>query len=139
MGSNSSCPIRTNLRAQQPSGESVTEKLSRIGMLFALVHLTASPHATGNGKHGRMKWAIASQSFHQGKSAIADDLGKLDQTALLILPGQEHDEPMLQQNADQFGIQLAQNPPAVCRAPLVDLPVLFPKLVEQFNLPALAL
>ena len=54
-----------------------------------------------------MQGAIASQSFHQGETAITDHLSEFDQTALLILPGQKDNEPMLQQNANQFGIQLA--------------------------------
>jgi hypothetical protein len=46
---------------------------------------------------------------------------------------------MLQQKPDEFGIELAQNPPAVSSAPVINLAVLLPKLVEQFDLPALAL
>jgi hypothetical protein len=34
-----------------------------------------------------MQGAIASQSLHQGETAIANHLGELDQTALLILLG----------------------------------------------------
>jgi len=71
--------------------------------------------------------------------AIADHLSEFDEAALLILPCQENNEPILQQDPDQFGIQLAQNPPAVCRALCIDLAILLPKLEKQFDLPAFTL
>jgi hypothetical protein len=46
---------------------------------------------------------------------------------------------MLQQDPDQFGIQLAQDAPTLGRVPCIDLAVLFPQFEEQFDLPALAL
>jgi hypothetical protein len=59
-GTDRPSPIRTNLRTQQPSSESITQELSGIGMLFARIHATASPHTTSNSQDGRMKAAIAS-------------------------------------------------------------------------------
>src|SRR4051794_11761155 len=47
--------------------------------------------------------------------------------------GKAHDQPMLQQHADQFGIQFTQDPPWVARAPFIHLPMLLPEFVEQFN------
>jgi hypothetical protein len=76
-------------------------------MLFARIHATTSPHTTSKSQDGSMKAAIASKSLHQGETAVTDDLSQFDQTALLILPSQEDNEPMLEQNPDQFGIQLA--------------------------------
>jgi hypothetical protein len=64
-------------------------------VLSALIHTTASPHATTNREDGMMKRARASQSFHQGETSIADHLSKFDQTTLLILLCQENNEPML--------------------------------------------
>ncbi len=43
---------------------------------------------------------------------------------------------MLEQNPNQFGIQLAQDPPPVSRAPFINLPILLPKLVDQLDLPS---
>jgi transposase len=132
-------PIRTNLRAQQPGRESSTQKLSRVGVLFALIHLTAGPHSTSDGEDDIMKRAVCCESFNERKTPIADHLSEFDQTALFILPCKQDNEPMLEQNADQFGIQLAQDPPFVLRAPFVNLPILLPEFVEYFNLPAFSL
>lgn len=48
-------PIRTNLRSQQPSGESFMQELGGIGMLFARVHATARAHAAGKSQDGSMQ------------------------------------------------------------------------------------
>ena len=76
-GEPSNHPIRTNLRAQQPSGESFKQKLSGVGMLFALIHITTGAHATSDRKDSIMKGAIACESFDEGKTAIADHLSEL--------------------------------------------------------------
>ncbi len=42
------------------------------------------------------------------------------------MPGEEHDQPVLQQPADQLGIDFAQDTPGIGRVPLIDLAILFP-------------
>ena len=132
-------PIRTNLRTQQPGRESFKKKLCRVGMLFALIHFTTRAHPTSNSQNDIMKGAVSCKSFDKRKTAIADHLSELDQAALFILPCKQNNEPMLEQNPDEFGIQLAQDPPAVLSMPFINRSILFPKLVKQFNLPSFSL
>jgi hypothetical protein len=63
-------------------------------MLLALVHLATGTHATLKALKNRAQRATASQSFKKRTGRITDDLGELDQTALLILPGKQDDEPV---------------------------------------------
>ncbi len=79
---------------------------------------------------------MACQRFHERPAGITHHLRQFDQAALGVVPSEEHDQPVLQQRPNQFGIQFTQDPPGVARAPLVYLPVLFPQFVEQFHLPA---
>lgn len=102
------------------------------------VHGAPSTHALYNRAQGRREIALTSQSFHQRPSSIAYHQGQFNQAALRILPGQQDDEPVLQHHADQLGIQFAQHPPGVCRSPLINVPILLPKLEKPFDLPALS-
>jgi hypothetical protein len=108
-------------------------------MLFALIHLTTRAHATSNSENGIMERAVACESFDEGKTAIADHLSELDQTALFILPCQQNDKPVLEQHPDQFGIHFAQDPPLVGGAPFINKSILLPKLLQQFDLPSFSL
>ena len=107
-------------------------------MFLAFVHLTARVHAALHQPQHTAQRAFPSQGFHQGSSTIAHHLGQLDQAALRVLPGKEHDEPVLEHHADQLGIHFTQRPPGIGRAPFVHPPMLFPELVQQFHLPAFA-
>ena len=78
---------------------------------------------------------MTSQRIHQQPGGVAHDLGQLDQAAVRIVPGEEHDQPVLQQHADQLGIHLTQDAPRVAGAPLVDASVRLPQFVEYLHLP----
>src|SRR6266516_4910345 len=71
----------------------------------------------------RRKFPLTSQSFHQCPGGITDHLRKFDPAALLMLPGKEHHEPVLEHHADQLRIQLAHHPPGVRGSPLINLSV----------------
>jgi hypothetical protein len=81
---------------------------------------------------------MACQRCHERPAGITHDLGQFDQATLGILPGEEHDQPVLQQHADQLGIQFTPHAPRIGRVPLIHLAVLFPQFVQQFRLPAFA-
>lgn len=102
------------------------------------MHLTARAHPTNNSEGSIMKGVRASESFDEGETAIADHVGEFDETALFVLPGTQDNEPMVQENADEFGIEFAHDPPAVRHAPFINVFILLPTLGEQFNLPTFA-
>ena len=107
-------------------------------MFLALVDLTARTHASCDQAQGGAQTAVAGQRFHERPSRITYHLGQFDQAALRIVPGEEHDEPVLQHHPDQLGIQFTQHPPRIGRVPLIHLTVLFPQFVQQLHLPAFA-
>src|SRR5258708_5185342 len=107
-------------------------------MLLALVHVATRLHAPLNEPQGRAQRAISSQGFHQGVGAIAHHLGEFDQTALSVLPGKEHDQPVLQYHPNQLGIQFTHRSPGMGSAPFIHMGILLPELVKQFHLPAFA-
>ena len=74
----------------------------------------------------RAKRADACQSFEERTSSIANYLRQLDQTALFILPGEQDDEPVLQEQSNELGIQFTEDPPLVGRSPFINSPVLLP-------------
>jgi hypothetical protein len=98
-------------------------------MFLALVHVTARAHTSPDQPQGGRQSASVGQSIQKCPTGIAHDLSQFDQTALGVLPGEKHDEPVLQQCSDQLGIQFAQHAPGIGRAPLIDLAVLFPEFV----------
>lgn len=51
---------------------------------------------------------------------------QLHQTALFILPGEQNDEPVLQEQSNEFGIQFTEDPPLVHCSPFINTPVLLP-------------
>lgn len=55
--------------------------------------------------------------------------------ALLILLREQENEPVLQQQTNELGIQFTQDVPAVRRVPFSNSSVLLPKLVEHLHLP----
>lgn len=80
----------------------------------------------------------ARKSFHQSKTAFVDHASTLRQAALFILPGKQNNEPMLEENPNEFGIPLAHDPPAVGRALCIDASVLLPVFVKPFHVSAFA-
>src|SRR6266699_7346793 len=86
------------------------QQLSGVGMVLAGVHLTARVHAALHQPQHPAQWTFTSQGFHQGPGTITHHLGQLDQAALGVLPGKEHDEPVLGHHADHLGVQLTQRP-----------------------------
>ena len=83
----------------------------------------------------RAKRADACQSFQERTGVIADHLRQLDQTALFIFPGEQDDEPVLQQQSNELGIQFTEDPPLVRRLPFINPSVLLPQLIEHLHLP----
>ncbi len=81
---------------------------------------------------------MACQRFHERPAGITHHFGQFHQTALGVVPGEEHDQPVLQQYGDQLGIQFTQDAPGIGGVPLIHLAMLFPQFVQQFHLPALA-
>ena len=53
-----------------------------------------------------------------------------------ILPTAHQHHPVQHEHAQQFGIPFTQQPPRLLAARLVDVPVTFPQLEEQFDVPA---
>ncbi len=92
-------------------------------------------HATLDALEDRVKRADACQSFEERTGGIADHLCQLDQTALFILPGEKDDEPVLQEQSNELGIQLTEDPPLVRRSPFINPSVLLPQLIEHLHLP----
>src|SRR5215469_6117003 len=121
-----SYPIRTNLRTQSPVRRATLEELSRIGMLAALVHLATGTHPTLDALQNRAKRAAAGQSLEERTGSIANHLRQLHETALFILPGEQDDEPVLQEQSNQLGIQFTEHTPRVDRLPFINLPILLP-------------
>ncbi len=107
-------------------------------MLLALVHLTARAHPATNEPQGGPHGPFARQRVHQRPTHIPHHLRQFDQAALRVMPGEQHDQLLLQQHPDQFSIQFTQHAPGIARTPFVHLAKLFPEFVQQFHLPAFA-
>src|SRR6266487_144924 len=50
-------------------------------------------------------------------------------------PGEQDDEPVLQEQSNELGIQFTEDPPLVRRSPFINPSVLLPQLVEHLHLP----
>ena len=107
-------------------------------MFAPCIHLTAGLHAPLDQPHGRAHGAKASQRLHDAPAGIAHDLRQFDQTALRVVPGKQDQQPVLQRQAQEFGIPFTQHTPVVTGVPLVHLRLLFPQLIQPFHLPAFA-
>src|SRR6266581_5809117 len=118
---------------QRPLDRLTLEQLRRVRPFAARVHLAARTHASLNQCESRADAAMTSQCIHQQPGGVAHDLGQLDQAALRVVPGEEHDQPVLEQQSDQLRIQLTQHAPRVAGPPLVDASVRLPQFVEQLN------
>lgn len=95
-------------------------------MLASLVHPCTRSHPELNRSQSGAQGADPGQSFHERTGGITHHLSKLDQTALLIVPGKEEHEPVLEKEPNEFGIQFTQHALGVGRPPFIDLPALLP-------------
>lgn len=100
------------------------EELGGIGMFLSCVHVTSRTHSALDALESGEKRAIPCKRFEQRTGCIAHDLCQLHQASLLILPGKEDNEPVLEQHSNEFGIQLTEDTPGIGGAPLINLPVL---------------
>src|SRR5579864_9090357 len=76
------------------------------------------------------------EGARQVQGMLAHGLGPLDQGALRERPTAGQEEPMLDDHRQEFGQDLAQDAPGAATARLITVPMAFPELEEQVDLPA---
>ena len=79
-------------------------------------------------------WALASSAAYDATMTQRVPRG-LKQTPLGVSPAAGCQNPLLEDQPDQFGVDLAENPCRVFGAPFVHPSVAFPQLEEEFDLP----
>jgi hypothetical protein len=72
----------------------------------------------------------------QARTELPDRFGSFDQAAVWELPGTGHENPLRDNQANEFGIDFAQDSPWVLAAPFIDFGMTFPKFEKEFYLPA---
>ncbi len=134
-GSCASARVGLVLPTQRPLDRLAVEQLCRMRPFAAGVHLAPGMHASRNQFESRADAAMPSQRIHQQPGGVTHALGQLDQAALRVVPGEEHDQPVLEQQGDQLGLHLTQDAPRGAGAPLIDASVRLPQFGEELHLP----
>ena len=89
------------------------------------------------GDHFPQAFAGAQGQRQRGRIAL-DGLGGLRQAPIRKLPATEHQEPMLHQQRQHFGVEFTQLSPGLGAAGLIEPPQALPEFEKQFDLPARA-
>lgn len=89
-------------------------------------------HLVEDEAHGQ----VACECIGEHDGMGTHDFGGFDQGAMGFMPTTDDQNPMLDEQANQLGVDFTENAPRVFAAPRIQETVLFPEFEEQFNLPA---
>ena len=89
------CAVASLSPTQCPLDRLPFEQLGRVRPFAASVHLAARTHAPPNQFESLTDTTMTGQRVHEQPGGVAHDLGEFDQAALRVVPGEEHDQPVL--------------------------------------------
>ncbi len=119
------------IRASQP-------QLARVGPFLTRIEARAVLSRVVNLLQDERQRNGLDQPIGQHDGMAPDGFGRLKQRAVRLVPATGEQQPMLDEQANQLGKQLAQNAHGLVGAPFIDFALLFEQFNQQLHLPAQA-
>jgi hypothetical protein len=95
-------------------------------MVLAWIEFGTHLHRRENLAQDKLQGKIARIGIGEHDRMVANGLGGFAQRTMRLLPASHHKYPMLDQQPNEFGIDFAEHPPRIVRAPLIQQAILLP-------------
>jgi hypothetical protein len=102
-------------------------------LLSALIKATANGQTMLDKSNGLTELSCVGESCCQMESLFAYSLGSFMETAIWISPTTHQENPMLDEQRQQFSIELAQDAPGLATAGFVELALSWPSLFHNLK------